>query len=91
MSKKQIFIVQACDAWGSKDSMRLLLVTTSTRRLRAFIAEKIRSGEFDYNDAEMSRAKQVKQFREDFERDRSTIDSRLMYGTYDYVYDGEEV
>lgn len=29
MSKKQIYTVFACDEWKSKDSMRLLMATTS--------------------------------------------------------------
>lgn len=92
MSKKQIFVVHACDEWKSMDSMRLLMATTSVRRLRAFIAKKIQNGEFDYYDGELSRTKQVKQFREDFKtEDNYTINSRLTYGIYDYVYDGEEV
>lgn len=92
MSKKQIFVVHACDERKSVDSMRLLMATTSVRRLQAFIAKKIQNGEFDYYDGELSRTKQVKQFREDFKvEDNYTINSRLTYGIYDYVYDGEEV
>lgn len=48
MSKKQIYTVFACNEWKSKDSMRLLMATTSVRKLKSFIVRKISQGEFDW-------------------------------------------
>lgn len=52
MSKKQIYTVFACDEWKSKDSMRLLMATTSVRKLKSFIVRKISQGEFDYGNSD---------------------------------------
>lgn len=92
-SKKQIFIVSACDAWQSKDSVRLMLVTTSVRRLKSFIAKQIEDEVFEYgSDDRLSSKKQAALFRKDFEtEERRTINDQLRFGFYDYVHDGEEI
>lgn len=92
-SKKPIFIVSACDAWQSKDSVRLMLVTTSVRRLKSFIAKQIEDEVFEYGgDDRFSSKKQSAMFRKAFEtEDRRTINDRMRFGFYDYVYDGEEI
>lgn len=58
---KQIFTVFACDEWKSQDSMRLLMATTSIRKLASFIARKIADETFSYNKGEsLSVSQQVK-------------------------------
>lgn len=90
-SKKQIYTLFACDGWVSKDSMRLMMVTTSVRRLKAFIAKQIENKVFEYYDNSLSPKEQAALFRQDFEtRDRQTINARLRYGICNIVYDGED-
>lgn len=92
MSKRQIYLVYACDEWKSRDSMRLEMATTSVRRLKSFIAKKIKDGDYDYYDAEASRAKQVAEFKRDFDSERRDyINGQLVYGFLDYTHDGEEI
>ena len=92
MSRKQIFMVWSCDDWQSRDSMRLLMATTSTRKLRSFIAAKIKDDTFGYDDDDISKKHQVERFKFDFDSGQQvTINGRLNGGCYDYCYDGEEV
>lgn len=93
MSKRQIFLVYDCDDWKSTDSMRLCLATTSVRRLKSFIAEKIERGDFYYDGPDNeSPAQSAKRFRKEFETEESrTLNDRLTYGFFDYTHDGEEI
>lgn len=93
MSKKQIYTVFACDEWKSKDSMRLLMATTSVRKLKSFIVRKIADETFTYDKgSELSIPQQVKLFKIDFENAlREDINNCLHYGYLDYCYDGEEI
>lgn len=92
MRGKQIFMVWSCDDWQSRDSMRLLMATTSTRKLRSFIAAKIKDDTFGYDDDEIPKERQVERFELDFDDgQRVMINGRLHGGCYDYCYDGEEV
>lgn len=93
MSKKQIYTVFACDEWKSKDSMRLLMATTSVRKLKSFIVRKIADETFTYDKgSELSIPQQVKLFKADFENAlRADINNCLHYGFLDYCYDGEEI
>lgn len=92
MSKKQIFLVFACDEWCSKKSQTLLLCTTSVRRLKTFICREIQKGNFEYNSSVTSRLTQIEEFKHDFDEcPRDVINSKLKYGYFDYCYDGEEL
>ena len=92
MSKQQIFYVCSCDEWKSCDSMRLVLLTTSKRRLKSFISHKIEQGEFEYANADLTKRQQAKAFREDFDECRTAdIDALLNYAHFNYSYDGEEM
>ena len=90
---KQIFTVFACDQWKSRDSMRLLMATTSVRKLKSFIVRKIADETFTYDKGnELSIPQQVKLFKLDFENGlRDDINNNLYYGFLDYCYDGEEI
>lgn len=91
MKRRQIFLVFSCDEWKSRDSMRLDMATMNVRHLRHFISEKIKKGDYEYGDSELSARKQAEQFRKDFETETASyIDSLLRYATYEYVIDGEE-
>lgn len=64
---KQIFTVFACDQWKSRDSMRLLMATTSVRKLKSFIVRKIADETFTYDKGEeLSISQQIKLFKADF-------------------------
>jgi hypothetical protein len=90
--QKQIFLIYECDAWKSWDSMKLILCTTSKRKVKSFIANKILQNDFDYDDYNLSRNQQVKKFKKDFEIEtRRTINDKLKYCYYDYCYDGKEI
>lgn len=92
MSKKQIYTVFACNEWKSKDSMRLLMATTSVRKLKSFIVRKISQGEFDYGNSDYTISRMVKLFKQDFQNGlREDINNCLTYGFLDYCYDGEEI
>lgn len=92
MSRKQIFMVWSCDDWQSRDSMRLLMATLSTRKLRSFIAARIEDDTFGYEDDEIPKKRQVERFKFDFDNGlREVINGRLHNGCYDYCYDGEEI
>ena len=89
---KQIYYVQSCDEWESRDSMRLELITTSAKKLKDFISKKIKAGDFEYNDPEQSADNQAGMFRRDFEAEtRDVISARLRYACFSYAYDGEEI
>ena len=90
---KQIFTVFACDQWKSRDSMRLLMATTSVRKLKNLIVRKIADETFTYDKGnELSIPQQVKLFKLDFENGlRDDINNNLHYGFLDYCYDGEEI
>ncbi len=90
---KQIYTVFACDEWKSRDSMRLLMATTSVRKLKSFIVRKIADETFTYDKGnELSIPQQVKLFKLDFENGlRSDINGCLNYGFLEYCYDGEEI
>ena len=89
-SKKLIYLVYSCDEWTSRDSMRLEMATTSVRRLKAFIAKKIKDGDYNYDSNDHT--KQVAEFKRDFvHKGRDYINSKLTYGFYDCTHDGEEI
>lgn len=92
MAKKQIYTVFTCDDWKSTNSMKLIMCTTSKRKLKSFIASKIKDDTFGYDDEERSKTKQIEQFKFDFNTGlRDIINERLHNGYFDYCYDGEEV
>lgn len=92
VSKKQIFVVFACDEYKSRHSMSLLMVTTSVKKLRSFLANKIATDDFVYIDDNLDKDEQVKRFKYDFDNNnRVYINNNLIYGFYDYTHDGEEM
>lgn len=92
MSKRQIFLVYDCDDWKGKDSMRLALATTSPRRLKSFVADKIERGDFEYAGSGNTPRQKVISFKKDFDsKPRDWLNSMISFGFIDYVYDGEEV
>lgn len=92
VSNKQIYFIFYCDEHKSRHSMTLLMATTSVRKLRSFLAQKIAEGDFTYVDDSLDKAEQVKRFKYDFDnKNRTYINDYLIYGFYDYAYDGEQI
>ena len=92
-SKKQIYLVYSCDEWKSTDSMKLMMATTSQRKLKSYIVKAIKDGDFVYSwtDNE-SKAEQISGFKYSFKYStRYDINNKLKYGYIDYCYDGEEI
>ena len=93
-SKKQIFYLMSCDGQDMRASERLVTITNSATKLKRIICEEIMLGNmeyyFEYDGTEKTRKKMVQKLRSDWQTEtRNTINSRLSYGRYDYVYDGE--
>lgn len=97
---KQIYTVFACDEWKGKDSMRLLMATTSVRKLKSFIVRKIADETFSYGKGVgFSILQQVKQFKNDFSMAEmpvagfrfGEINTHLDYGYIECCCDGEEI
>jgi len=92
MSKK-IYTVWTCDRWKDRDSMRLLMATTSVRKLKSLVARKIADETFTYDKGdELSIPKQVAQFKCDFLHESlGTLNDGLCFGFLDSCCDGEEL
>lgn len=91
MSKKQIYLVYACDIWKTRDSMRLLMATTSKRKVLALVSKRIEDEAFEYQGYKGRRpAEDAREFRRDFDtRTRSELNGDLLYCYLNYVFDGE--
>lgn len=91
---KPIYTVFTCDEWCSRASMRLIMCTTSSRRLKSFITKKIEDGTFGYEGykANMAYRNAPAAFKRDFNNEsQHIINNRLQGGYVDYCYDGEEI
>ena len=90
---KEIYTAWACDRWKSSDSMRLLMATTSVRKLKSFVARKIADETFTYDRGdELSIPKQVALFRCDFSPESlEALNNGLRFGFLDSCCDGEEL
>lgn len=92
-SKKQIYLVYSCDDWTSTNSFRLMMATTSKRKLKAYVAKAIKDDNFRYGwEDNASKTRQVSDFKRDFEcSTNDDINDKLTYGFIDYCYDGEDI
>lgn len=88
-----IYLAYACDEWKSTSSEKLLMATTSARKLKSFVAKKIEAGDMEYRtDICSAPKKQATQFRKDFDvLTRRELNTHLQYGYFDYTKDGEEI
>ena len=93
MSERIIYLVYTCDFKMSRDSMQLVLATTSVRRVKSFVSQGILNCRWSYRDHQGYNEKdQAKLFRKDFERTtRGDLNDMLLYCYLDYIYDGEEI
>lgn len=83
--ENKIYIFSSCDAWASRDSMRILGVTTDETMLYAMLAAKIKAGEINYGGFEGEPARQM------FERDFKNEDVKLDNLTYGFVQSYEDM
>ena len=92
-SKKQIYLVFSCDGHKTHSSERLIMATTSVRKLKSFLAKEIANGDIDYsNGITETQKRMAAKFRKEFEvLTRREINDRLVYAYIDYSYDGEEI
>ena len=96
-SKKQIYLCFNCDAWKSRDSMRLVMATTSPAKVRRFIEKKIQEDSevrYNYDGSEESKSLKADalQFRNDWKTiPLQKINDRLEGVFLDNAYDGEEI
>lgn len=88
---KQIFYVMSCNEWNSNDSMNLLFVGTSTRKLKMFVSSEIEKGNMLYKEWEgLTPKQQANKFRSDWETlHRRDINCNLTYGYIDYCYNND--
>jgi hypothetical protein len=91
-TNKQIFLVYACNEWKENSSMELILATTSVRKLKSCLANEIKQDNINWEDSEWSKTKQISEFKRCFDfEDRKSINDKLIYGYFDYCYDGERI
>ena len=92
-AKKNIYLIFSCDDWHSTSSMKLLMATTSDKKLKSYVAKKIEDGDFQYHsDICDTSKKQAAQFRKDFDvLTRREIHNHLAYGCFELTHDGEEL
>ena len=87
----KLFLLYACDEWKGKS--KVILVTSSLDRLKEAIQECISKNEMEYSDGDYegkSAEEQLAIFERDWKEASNTeINSRIRYGYFHSVYDGE--
>lgn len=89
-----IYILFTCDAWKSKNSMRVRMVSTDLEKIRASILKGIEEDDFDYTGTpdENYRRNMAREFRHDCKTGKTLteINSALRFGFVEEFEDGEE-
>ena len=66
-NNKVIYLIYSCDVWKATESMKLVMATASTRKLKSFMSQKIEDEDFEYSDGTPSVPKrEAAQFKKDF-------------------------
>lgn len=89
---KNIYILSNCDEWKEYSSMSLVAATTSIRKIKSIIIQKIEDGNMEYKrgNNELSKTNQIKMLREDWEqKGEDFVFDNLDYGYIEVVLDGE--
>ena len=90
MSKKQVWLVYDKDY--EQNPKDVVFATTSFRKIKSFLENKIRKGHCYYCTDEWSITKQIKVFKDDMKNNhRFIINDNLSSYYYTYWYDGEEM
>lgn len=89
---KNIYILSSCNEWKEYSSMALVAATTSIRKVKSIIIQRIRNNEMEYkrgNDG-LSKTKQIKMLHEDWRyMGENFVFDNLDYGYVEVVCDGE--
>ena len=89
---KKIYILNSCNGFEEYSSMRLVAATTSIKKIKSIIIKQIKEEEMTYtrgNDG-LSKTKQIKVLREDWEKmGENIVFDNLKYGYVEVVIDGE--
>lgn len=89
---KNIYILSSCNEWKNYSSMSLVAATTSIRKIKSIIIQKIKDNDMEYkrgND-DLSKTKQIKMLHDDWEyMGENFVFSNLDYGYVEVVTDGE--
>lgn len=89
---KNIYILSSCNEWKDYSSMSLVAATTSIRKIKSIIIQKIKDNDMEYkrgND-DLSKTKQIKMLHDDWEyMGENFVFSNLDYGYVEVVTDGE--
>lgn len=89
---KNIYILSSCNEWKEYSSMSLVAATTSIRKIKSIIIQKIKDGDMEYKrgNYELSKTKQIKMLREDWGyMGEDFVFDNLDYGYVEVVMDGE--
>ena len=90
MSKKQIWLIYEKDCEGNPKDV--VFATTSFRKIKSFLENKIRKGYCSYCTDEWSMTKQIQTFKYDMRHNhRALINDYLSSYYFTYWYDGEEM
>lgn len=89
---KNIFVLFDCDVWKSRDSMRIHLVTTSTKKLHKAIRDRIAKGDF-FVDGEENPKEALKLWKDIVASglEPGRLQDRLTYAATAEFIDGEIV
>ncbi len=91
---KNIYILYTCNEWKEYSSMSLVAASTSIRKIKSIIIQKIKDNDMDYkgrcSDENASITKQIKALREDWkEYGEDFVFKHIEYGYIEVVEDGE--
>ncbi len=89
---KNIYILYTCNEWKEYSSMSLVVASTSIRRIKSIIIQKIKDDDMEYKRGwnDISKTKQIKMLREDWnEKGSNFVFDNLDYGYVEVVADGE--
>ncbi len=88
----QIFYVMSCNEWKNTDSMRLVFLGTSKKKVKSFIRKEILSENFSYGDTDRAPMLQAREFSKDWETLlRNEINDKLHYAYFDYGENNREL
>lgn len=89
---KNIYILYACNVWKEHRSMSLKAASTSIKKIKSIIIQKIKDGDMEYRRGwdDISKTKQIKMLRKDWnEKGNNFVFDNLDYGYVEVVADGE--
>ncbi len=89
---KNIYILYTCNEWKEYSSMSLVAASTSIRKIKSIIIQKIKDDDMEYKRGwdDISKTKQIKMLREDWnEKGSNFVLDNLDYGCVEVVEDGE--